>query len=58
METNNHPSWIVPLEISRKLKDLGFNEPCIFLVNILKKVVGEFQYPIEVCGTPLKINIK
>lgn len=51
METNNNPSWIVPLEISRKLKDLGFNEPCIFLVNILKKVVGEFQYPIEVWDT-------
>lgn len=30
METNNHLSWIVPLDISKKLKDLGFNEPCIF----------------------------
>lgn len=27
-------------------------------LNILKKVVGEFQYPIEVCSTPLKINLK
>lgn len=27
---NNHPSWLVPLDISKKLKDLGFNEPCIF----------------------------
>lgn len=27
-------------------------------LNILKKVVGEFQYPIEVCGTPLKITLK
>ena len=26
-------------------------------LNILKKVVGEFQYPIEVCSTPLKINV-
>ena len=26
-------------------------------LNILRKVVGEFQYPIEVCGTPLKIAI-
>ena len=26
-------------------------------LNILRKVVGEFQYPIEVCGTPLKIVI-
>ena len=26
-------------------------------LNILKKAVGEFQYPIEVCSTPLRINI-
>lgn len=30
METNNYPSWLVPLDISKKLKDLGFNEPCVF----------------------------
>lgn len=27
-------------------------------LNILKKVVGEFQYPIEVCSTPLVSTIK
>ena len=26
-------------------------------LNILRKVVGEFQYPIEVCSTPLRISI-
>ena len=26
-------------------------------LNILRKVVGEFQYPIEVCGMPLKIVV-
>lgn len=26
-------------------------------LNILKKVVGEFQYPIEVCSTPLRVTI-
>lgn len=26
-------------------------------LNILRKVIGEFQYPIEVCGTPLKIAV-
>lgn len=25
-------------------------------LNILRKVVGEFQYPIEVCSTPLKLT--
>ena len=27
-------------------------------LNILKKVVGEFQYPIEVCSTPLRVTPK
>lgn len=25
-------------------------------LNIMKKVIGEFKYPIEVCSTPLKIS--
>ena len=25
-------------------------------LNILRKVIGEFQYPIEVCSTPLKLT--
>ena len=27
-------------------------------LNILRKVVGEFQYPIEVCCTPLRVTLK
>lgn len=27
-------------------------------LNILKKVVGEFQYPIEVCSTPVRFTVK
>ena len=26
-------------------------------LNILKKVVGEFEYPIEVCSTPLRVTL-
>ena len=26
-------------------------------LNILRKVVGEFQYPIEACSTPLRVTI-
>ena len=26
-------------------------------LNILRKIIGEFQYSIEVCGTPLKIAV-
>jgi len=27
-------------------------------LNILRKVVGEFEYPIEVCSTPLRVTLK
>ena len=27
-------------------------------LNILKKVVGEFKYPIEVCSAPLRVTLK
>ena len=30
MVTNEYPNWLVPLDAAKKLKDLGFNEPCIF----------------------------
>ena len=31
MDTNeNYPSWLVPIETARKLKELGFKERCIF----------------------------
>ena len=31
METNkNYPSWLVPIDVARKLKELGFKERCIF----------------------------
>ena len=25
-------------------------------LNILRKVIGDFKYPIEVCSTPMKVN--
>ena len=31
METNNHPNWLVPIHIARKLKEIGFDIPCTFL---------------------------
>ena len=32
METNNYPSWLVPIDIAKKLKEIGFNEACPFIV--------------------------
>ena len=30
MNIQNYPTWLVPLEIAKKLKEIGFDEPCIF----------------------------
>ena len=30
MKNNNYPTWLVPLEIAKKLKEIGFNEPTLF----------------------------
>lgn len=33
METNNqhlYPSWLVPIDIGKQLKEIGFDKPCIF----------------------------
>ena len=29
MNNKNHPKWLVPIEIAKKLKKIGFNEPCL-----------------------------
>ena len=29
MKNNNYPSWLVPLDIAKELKEIGFNEPCL-----------------------------
>jgi len=34
MRTNNYPNWLVPLEIAKELKDIGFDEPCNHYVRI------------------------
>ena len=26
----NYPTWLVPLEVGKKLKEIGFEEPCVF----------------------------
>lgn len=34
MDTDkNYPSWLVPIDVARKLKELGFKERCIFTYN-------------------------
>lgn len=30
MKKSEYPDWLVPLELSKELKKIGFNEPCYF----------------------------
>nr|DAK09047.1 MAG TPA: hypothetical protein [Caudoviricetes sp.]DAN54233.1 MAG TPA: hypothetical protein [Caudoviricetes sp.] len=30
MKNNNYPSWLVPLEIAKELKEIGLDEPTLF----------------------------
>lgn len=32
MENNNHLSWLVSVDISKKLRDIGFDLPCAFVL--------------------------
>ncbi len=34
MENNEHPTWLVPLDIAQHLKEIGFDEPCNHYVRI------------------------
>ncbi|WP_304288782.1 hypothetical protein [Capnocytophaga leadbetteri] len=34
MENNEHPTWLVPIDIAEELKEIGFNEPCNHYVRI------------------------
>ena len=29
MKNSNYPTWLVPIEIAKELKEIGFNEPCL-----------------------------
>lgn len=30
MNKENYPTWLVPIEIAKELKKIGFNEPCLY----------------------------
>lgn len=30
MKNNNYPNWLVPLDIAKQLKEIDFNEHCLF----------------------------
>ena len=38
METNNYPSWLVSVEIAKKLKEIGFDLPCTFVLTNMNHI--------------------
>ena len=48
MKTNDYPNWLVSVEQAKRLKEIGFDEYCVFYTRVLKK--GETSnYIISVC---------
>jgi len=49
MKNNNYPTWLVPLYIAQKLKEIGFNEYCYFYwdnhLNLVDCYNNENGYP-------------
>lgn len=42
MKTNNYPSWLVSVEQAKKLKEIGFDLPCAFvLTNKVRNISGD-----------------
>ena len=35
-----HPNWLVPLDIAKKLKDIGFDLPCAFVLTNKDRLNG------------------
>lgn len=40
MEKNNYPSWLIPIDIAKKIKQIGFDEECCFVLVSNDKKVG------------------
>lgn len=34
MKTNNYPNWLVPIKTAKKLKEIGFDEPCLLSYDL------------------------
>jgi hypothetical protein len=49
MKNNEYPTWLVPLDIAKKLKAIGFNEYCYFYwdnhLNLVDCYNNENGYP-------------
>lgn len=57
MNTNNYPNWLVPVELTERLKNVGFDEPCLVYsakhIQISKNLFIAFKGEIEVSTTSI-----
>lgn len=38
MKTSNYPNWLVPIEQAKRLKEIGFDLPCAFVLTNKDKI--------------------
>ena len=43
MNTQNYPTWLVPLNIAKELKDIGFDTPCSFYYDELLLKISPYH---------------
>ena len=43
MKNNNYPTWLVPLDIAKELKDIGFNKDCAFYYDELLLSISPYH---------------
>ena len=73
MKNNNYPTWLVPLETAKELKEIGFNEPCLienvethsesysfinFEEEMCSDVSVQLEYVVFVKNQDLKDNLR
>ena len=44
MRKSEYPDWLVPLELAKRLKEIGFDEECVFTNSYL---TGNISFEIE-----------
>mgnify|MGYP000849388012 FL=1 len=48
MKIEQYPTWLVPINIAKELKEIGFNEPCILYYD---RNIGEILLEITVVAS-------
>ena len=60
MKINNYPNYLVPIELAEKLKNIGFNKPCLIYsakhIQISKDLFIAFKDKIKVSITSIYLK--